>query len=59
MEPSSKMVEQAQRELDPTITAGQIEFKQSKAEELPFFEDGSVDLITSGSQGSCISATRI
>lgn len=50
VEPSSQMIEKAQTEAGLTAFPGQIEFKHSSAEELPFLEDGSVDLITSGPQ---------
>lgn len=48
VDPSNKMIEQA----SASETTGQVEFRQSSAEDLPFLEDGSVDLITSGPQ-SC------
>ncbi|GJE92486.1 S-adenosyl-L-methionine-dependent methyltransferase [Phanerochaete sordida] len=47
VDPSSKMIEQAQKLLGSQNSTGQLEFRQSKAEELPFLEDGSVDLIVS------------
>ena len=53
LDPSSKMIEQARKFLSTSSNTGQLEFKQSKAEELPFLEDGSVDLIVSGLHESC------
>ena len=44
------MVAQAQTQAASAAFPGQVEFKQSNAEELPFLEDGSIDLITSGPQ---------
>ncbi|EKM53279.1 uncharacterized protein PHACADRAFT_259518 [Phanerochaete carnosa HHB-10118-sp] len=47
VEPSSKMIEQARKLLGVPDSTKQLEFKQSQAEELPFLEDASVDLIVS------------
>ncbi|EKM53186.1 uncharacterized protein PHACADRAFT_259362 [Phanerochaete carnosa HHB-10118-sp] len=47
VDPSSTMIEQAQKHIGTTAYAGELEFKQSAAEELSFLEDGSVDLVTS------------
>ncbi|KIP09387.1 hypothetical protein PHLGIDRAFT_18663 [Phlebiopsis gigantea 11061_1 CR5-6] len=47
VEPSTKMIEQAWSNAEAAAFPGQVEFKQSGAEDLPFLEDGSVDLITS------------
>ena len=48
VDPSAKMVEQAIKNVEPSALPGQIEYKQSAAEELPFLGDGSVDFISSG-----------
>ena len=45
VDPSIKMLESAQSQNDP---AHQIEYRQSNAENVPFLEDSSVDLIVSG-----------
>ena len=50
VEPSTKMIEQARSNAETAALPAQVEFKQSGAEDLPFLEDGSVDLITSGLQ---------
>ena len=42
------MVEQAIKDVESSALPGQIEYKQSAAEELPFLGDGSVDFISSG-----------
>ena len=52
VDPSSKMIEQARQSSQSQYSPGQIEFKHSKAEDLGFLADGSVDLIVSGSQAS-------
>ena len=48
VDPSAKMVEQAIKNVESGALPGQIEYKQSAAEELPFLGDGSVDFISSG-----------
>ena len=48
VDPSAKMVEQAIKNVESSALPGQIEYKQSAAEELPFLGDGSVDFISSG-----------
>lgn len=47
VDPSSTMIEQAQDNMDPAFR-GQVEYRQSSAESIPFLEDRSVDIITSG-----------
>lgn len=47
VDPSSKMIEQARQSSQAQYSPGQIEFKHSKAEDLDFLADGSVDLIVS------------
>lgn len=49
VDPSAKMIEQATKNAATTGLPGQIEYKQSAAEELPFLEDGSVDFVSAGS----------
>ena len=48
VDPSSNMIETARHQRASSGYPGQLEFVQSRAEELPFLEDGSVDIITSG-----------
>jgi ubiquinone/menaquinone biosynthesis C-methylase UbiE len=47
VEPSAKMIEEAVKNTN-AVLPGQIEYKQSAAEDLSFLKDGSVDFITSG-----------
>lgn len=57
VDPSAKMIESA-REMTLTnaqstnsVNVNQFEYVQSSAEDLPFLEDGSVDLVVSGMFG--------
>lgn len=50
VDPSAKMVEQANQSNQITALPGQLEYIQSSAEDLPFLKDGDVDLIVSGWQ---------
>ncbi|KAH8103353.1 S-adenosyl-L-methionine-dependent methyltransferase [Cristinia sonorae] len=47
VEPSAKMLEQARKVPRPAELKGTLDYVQSPAEELPFLEDSSVDLILS------------
>ncbi|KAI0087202.1 S-adenosyl-L-methionine-dependent methyltransferase [Irpex rosettiformis] len=47
VDPSAKMIEEASKNAASAGLPGQIEYKQSSAEVLPFLEEGSVDLIAS------------
>ena len=51
VDPSGAMNEVAQNHITQSSGfPGQLEFIQSKAEELPFLKDGEVDLIVAGPQ---------
>lgn len=47
VDPSSTMIKQAETHIGTTTHPGELQFKQSKAEELTFLDDASVDMITS------------
>ena len=49
VDPSSNMIEQARSStMQVGKSVGQIEFVQSKAEDLSFLQDGTVDMIIAG-----------
>lgn len=50
VDPSAKMIEQANKNVSAAGLPGQLEYRQSAAEQLSFLEDSSVDLIASGMQ---------
>ena len=48
VDPSSRMVEQANKIVPNTALPGQLKYIQSPAEDLSFLQDNAVDLIISG-----------
>src|SRR5882762_6735862 len=48
VDPSSNMIEQARGSMQVGGSVSQLEFVQSKAEDLSFLQDGTVDMLIAG-----------
>ncbi|KAI0343842.1 S-adenosyl-L-methionine-dependent methyltransferase [Trametopsis cervina] len=59
VDPSAKMIEQATLNASKLGLPGQIEYKQSSAEELPFLQDSSVDLVSAAQAAHWFDWTKL